>query len=523
MSDDSWVRERDGSPRPRPRPRSVGPLSRSAASFLVDNSWERDGFRGSKEPLAAAGDEWVRERDGSPPRRRSSWACPIPPKNSSTLPVHGHPVGIGTHYDSGTSDYSDASEEQEDEDGSCIKWTALDAIADYYNKEDVPANHDSWVRDIDGPPVPQSLAFHPRDHDRKRVSNPPTPILEAPAVVPTEIEVVTETKQVSRFEKYGPFPFMDLPGELRNAVYPIAVEDAIRSFPPDRQKRWHTLSLLQSSSIVRSEALGIYATTQHFEVPYRCLNFWIRLVQPTFLRLLTKLDITFPPTVEGTRIFEFTEIYRLRCFTCPNVDLSIKDTDRPISNSSISSRSYVVLHAIDLHDLVQDAQAQALMACFSQPELLSDLFVNRHGEITSMKASDKLWMHYDDLKEAFGVSKDFRLTVHDLPWHGTALARTTAPRTTRKTKEVQAMKAKAAEQMKAEKKAASWLHKAAEGAGKKGGWSFFESAVGGSRAKRASKPQQPSWFSSSGHHMRGMKQVSDDEDSDPEFSESDSD
>jgi hypothetical protein len=88
---------------------------------------------------------------------------------------------------------------------------------------------------------------------------------------------------------------------------------------------------------------------------------------------------------------------------------------------------------------------------------------------------------------------------------------TTAPRTTRETKEIEAEKAKVDEEAKTNPN--SWVN-IINSEEAKGAWQFLGTEKDKSKEVAEHTPQHPSWFSSYAREMRGTK---------PEFNEDESD
>ena len=273
----------------------------------------------------------------------------------------------------------------------------------------------------------------------------------------------------SRFELYGSFRLMDLPLELREIVYDIAISDAITtSLSPDLSPitAWTALPLLQTNAAIRAEASRIYAATTHFSISFRSLSSWSTLVGPRFLTHIRRLTITFPPNVENARMYDFTDVYRLKCHACPRATLTLTASDRPKPHTTVTALHWSQTgdHAVHLSTLLNAANVSTLRPLFESPTpIITEIFVNVKGELVSVKATEHLYLTYDDLYAAFGGgdkekwdsevkrigehgsgitpgsgslaryrAEGWRLSVNELPWQMTALATTMAPRTGRK-------------------------------------------------------------------------------------------
>lgn len=448
--------------------------------------------------------------------------------------------------------------------------------------------HDNWIRTRDGPPggfcspsyspgspvyapisprplyMPTSPAYNAPSSPQYESESPsyrPTSPLYSPASPPPPI---------TRFEEHGAFDFMTLPSELRNEVYKIAVVDFIDDAPfnysislsnsfsttnvnaANASLSWRPFPLAQTALQVGSEANAMYAFMAHFRVPYRKLPDWCHLVGLNFLKHLRHLDISFAWAVENARVFDFSYPYWLKCFASPKADITLSAFDSKSPMTETVQRpgqaphwSKTDQHAIKFAELMGKVKREKLMPFFDA-DILHEVFINVKGELVSVMATNLLWLTYDDLKAAFDPPKDFRLTVDDLPWHGSLLASTMAPRTTRSTKATKTMGDDNGSALGknsfggSSSVGSSFLSTTTNSFGSsttgfgsmsssggawgsgvdgstKGAWSFTSKDEKGTPMveTKVLKPQQPSWLSSSASMMRGAKAMQDeDEDSD---------
>lgn len=438
---------------------------------------------------------------------------------------------------------------------------------------------DSWVRKVDGAPVltEEWESIRESGHDswvRARDGSPPSPHFDvsSPSCTvfpPTRPETPPETRSgypdlcgclsceelrqtelepytpPDRFLTYGTFPFLNLPGELRNLTYTIAINDAISSGQEDTRKRWRPLSLLHTTSTLRTESSGTYAATAHFAVPYRKLGKWAELVGKAFLYKLRSLEITFPDTVENARVYDFTEVYRLKCFGCPRATITLSTADHSPPKTVMAGHwSQTEQHVVKMSTLLSAANTGVLSPLFGDLRIITEIFVNVRGELVSVKATENLWLTYDDLRGAFGTEVldldgrgrwdgKFRLMVHELPWQMTALATTMAPKSGRKSKkELSASLMAGGVDVKTSfgisglatrwggdvvgdtKAKAGGSSGSADSVASIDGTASFGTfgGFGGITAEVQAgvKPLQPAWFSSSGGGMRGVVADADD-------------
>jgi hypothetical protein len=343
-------------------------------------------------------DSWIRARDGPPPT--PEWRRVWSPSQST--------------------DYGEDEEDEEVLDGEAEDGTEGEGKGKGKG-EDVDGDR-AYSPEVGDP--------YPCDCSACGGAKEPTPAADSgPAT--------TQAKPTpTRYELYGPFKFTQLPGELRNAVYSVTIEDAVQDLPEADRQHWRTQPLFQSSRTLRSEALAIYASSVHFSITFPRLDPWMKLLSPSFLRHLRKIDIAFAPYEEISRIFDFTNMYRLACLLGPKSRITLTGTDVSLRKNSVGAQHWSMTenHVNALQALLDGAKKQELRAFFEEPSTLSEMYVNAKGQLISAKATSAAWVTYEDLKEMFQAPSDFRLTVGSMPWQGTPLASTMAPRTTRASK-----------------------------------------------------------------------------------------
>lgn len=264
----------------------------------------------------------------------------------------------------------------------------------------------------------------------------------------------------TRFERYGPFPFMRLPGELRNAIYTTAINDELNTEEKHPPSPYRPLSLTETSSILRRESRAVYAIITHFTVPFRRFETWCTLVGKDFMGGLRQITITFPSRFYLSPSCDLTRIYRFRCLFNPRATITIaidKHAERITDHCSArqlglppwKEETEADIEAnrdqgIILTYRIAQIKPNRLMGLL-EAGVLSDIVVDYYGTLRSVQAKAALWLTYEDLKESFGVESDFRLEVNDLPWKYSSLAVHIHPKTTREN--VTMTESKGAQQM----------------------------------------------------------------------------
>ena len=438
--------------------------SRSPTPALTRSPTPRPRMRYAEEverDRGNGGDNWTRSRDGSPlPTER--WLRFKQGNDDSWVRSRDGDPGTPDYYDVPAPhlDYGPSPRIYSEDDLA----SPLSRYGPASPRYDPTSPH--YV-----PPSDSSFVYDPNRSPQYRPTSPRYVSTGSPAYPSSPLTVLEPT----RFEKYGPFDLLRLPAELKNMVYTIAINDAARTedtdhccTPTTTQVSWHAPSLLQANSTLRGEALGIYASNIHFRIPFRRLSAWIRLVGDSFLYHLRNLTITFPPHVENARMYEFTDLYRLKCYACPRATIVLSSNDNvpPRGSAGATHWSQTTEHIEKLTGLLSCANPSVLAPLFEGPQpVITEVFVNVKGELVSVKATERLWLTFEDLRDAFGVlvgtqkswagevkkigqggrnnnptsaalaryrQDDYRLTVNELPWQMTALATTMAPRTGRK-------------------------------------------------------------------------------------------
>lgn len=242
---------------------------------------------------------------------------------------------------------------------------------------------------------------------------------------------------------------MLLPGELRDAIYTIAINDALATHPgcPASPAPYRPLVLACASPCVRSESLATYASIGHFTVPFKHFETWCMLVGDIFMSRLKKLTLTFESRSDLMPSCDFTYLYRFRSLFNPCVAIKLvinyegpKPSDalmsqilgRPFSSedteADTADKRMIGEH---MTAFIAKAKSERLAGLF-EGNVLSDVFLRFKGQLASVRTTQLLWLTYDDLKDAFGAQSEFRLTMNGSLWQCGPLARTMAPRTTRK-------------------------------------------------------------------------------------------